>query len=50
MSRVYSNCNFKNFRVSKVLKSRVDDCLNILIDNGISVNNGLCFLYKKDNI
>lgn len=50
MSRVYSNCNFKKFRVSKVLKSSVDDCLNILIDNGVFVNNELCFLYKKDNI
>lgn len=27
MSRAYSNCNFKKFRVSKVLKSSVDDCL-----------------------
>lgn len=50
MSRVYSNCNFKKFRVSKVLKSSVDDCLNILIDNGVFVNNELCFLYKKSNI
>ena len=33
-----------------MIKSRVDDCLNILIDNGISVNNELCFLYKKGNI
>ena len=50
MSRLYSNCNFKNFRVGRVLKSRVDDCLNILIDNGVFANNELCFLYKKDNI
>ena len=50
MSRVYSNCNFKKFRVSKVLKNTVNNCLNILIDNRISVNKELCFLYKKDNI
>ena len=50
MSRIYSNCDFKKFRVSKVLKSMIDDCINILIDNRAFVNGALCFLYKKDDI
>lgn len=50
MSRIYSNCNFKKFRVSKILKSMVDECLNILIANRISADKWLCFLYKKNNI
>lgn len=50
MPRVYSNCNFKKFRASKVLKSMVDECLSILIANKTSADKWLCFLYKKDNI
>lgn len=50
MLRVYSNHEYKKYRVSKVLKSMIDECLNILIANRTSADKWLCFLYKKDTV
>lgn len=50
MPRIWSNCTYMKFHVSKELKSMVNDCLNILIDNGIFATSEICFLYKKNNI
>ncbi len=49
MLRVYSNHEYKKYRVNDVLQSKINACLRILIDNGVT-GSWLCFLYKKNNI
>lgn len=49
MLRIYSNHEYKKYRVNDVLQSKINACLRILIDNGVT-GSWLCFLYKKDNV